>query len=162
MVTNAGKYCHVAWWVPCCLLTVCTQSLPDQRDAEAMAGLVMGQVVLQPQLCPSTEIMLSISPDWKYKKPCLADAVIAVDFDIINPKFFWFFFFVETNKFGCAFVPSYTACSEDTGWDGLILPIPECSFERLFRTASCHLQTQCLSSGDVPEKLRRVLHHRDV
>lgn len=71
-------------------------------------------------------------------------------------------FFVETNTFGCAFVPSYTAFSEDTGWDGLILPVPEYSFEGLFRTVSCHLQTQCVSPGDVPEKLRRVLHHRDV
>jgi len=72
MVTNAGRHCHGAQWVPCCLLTICTQAPLDQHVTEIMAGPVMGQVVLQPQLCPSTEIMLSISPDWWVQKtvPC--------------------------------------------------------------------------------------------
>lgn len=87
IVTNVGKYCHVAWRGPCCLLTVCTQSLLDQHVAKARESLLMGQVVLQPQLCPSIEIMLSHLTE--YKKTCLANAVIAVDFDIINPKGVW-------------------------------------------------------------------------
>lgn len=107
--------------------------------------------------CPSAPEICWVS-HMTDKNTCLADAVIAVDFDIINPKVFWWFFSMRTNKFPCAFVLSYRAFSEDTGWDGLILPVPECSFEGLFRTVSCHLQTQCLCSGDVPEKLR----NRDV
>lgn len=46
----------------------------------------MVQVVFQPQLCPSMEIMLS-RLTYEHKKTYLADAVIAVDFDIINPGF---------------------------------------------------------------------------
>lgn len=63
------------------------QSLLDQHVAKARESLLMGQVVLQPQLCPSIEIMLSHLTE--YKNPCLANAVIAVDFDIINPKGVW-------------------------------------------------------------------------
>lgn len=64
------------------------------------------------------------------KSTFLADAVAAVDFDINNPKTFggvcfwvWVFVrffclfvcFVETSKFGHAFVPSFTAFSRETG-----------------------------------------------
>lgn len=73
---------------------------------------------------------------------------------IINPKFWMlfrfvmlFFFFFRNKFIWCAFVPSYKI-SEDTGWDGFILPVPEYSFEGLFRTVSCHLQTQCMSPGE--------------
>lgn len=140
-----------SWW---------TSVIADNRARE---GLFMFQVVLQPQLCPSTEILLSISLKWWIQTKCLTDAVTSVGFDIIHNMADFLFYFFLIYKFRHAFVPSYTVFSEDSGWDGLILPVPECSFEGLFRSVySSHLQIPCLSPGDMPEKLRKVLYHRDV
>lgn len=62
-VINGWKHFHVAWWGPCCLWTTCTQSLPDQSITETTEGPIMGWVVLQSQLCPITEVMLTVAPD---------------------------------------------------------------------------------------------------
>lgn len=129
-VISGWKHFHVAWSM--LLLDHLQTTCQTRAFTEATEGPSMGWVVLQ--LCPSTELMLTILPGWWIQKVTLCWFFIEVDFDVINPKFLMLFCFVvfwegiclgcfvKTSSFGWVFVPSYKVFSEDTGGMDLFFP----------------------------------------